>query len=559
MPWARTTATRTRVGRLLGAAERLAGTRRGALVLVLAALAVYAFESIGWPLQQGRDLGVYLRYYVQVGQEHPVFPWAVLSRTPVTPVVAGLLLTAGGGLLAEFAMAVLFALSVLAWSAAALAVGGRRAALVVALLLLVYPGYGGLFHELSSDTLFATVFAGWAFLLTRAVERRTLSAFAGAGVGLALLALTRPASQALLVIAPLLLVVPGSWLSRVARVAAFLAAAALLLVAWAGYNDVRYHDFTVARGGQASIPLFRAFVTDRIVSPDNGPASRRLAAAVHDHLLPLEPYRSYGISLHDFFTSGSARMEEDLVGLSDRVFGWDTNYSVLGQAAREAVRRHPWKYTRGVAKSFWQELSQPLFVPPRPQSPAPGPHQGPGVTPATILVNGKALPKPSEGEPIPAAHQGDYVSTPDGHVRELWRSAIDHGIVFPTAAGQRRYERLEARAGQLGTRFPTRGDSGWLRLQLAHASKAYPPPWVWLLLAAIGLAVRRPAGWRGPVVLAAAALVVILVTVLGVYAIPEYSVPVVPSFVLLAAVAWLGPRAVRGPVVHTAPAPVRAE
>jgi hypothetical protein len=83
---------------------------------------------------------------------------------------------------------------------------------------------------------------------------------------------------------------------------------------------------------------------------------------------------------------------------------------------------------------------------------------------------------------------------------------------------------------------------------LNHASKAYPPPWVWLVLGAIGFAIRRPVGWREPIVLTASALVVILVTVLGVYAVPEYSVPLVPSFILLSAVAWLGPRRVAHPV-----------
>src|SRR5439155_7347196 len=123
---------------------------------------------------------------------------------------------------------------------------------------------------------------------------------------------------------------------------------------------------------------------------------------------------------------------------------------------------------RGVSTSFWQKPSQPLFVPPRSLPPKPGsaPQQGPGVTPETIVVNGRRLPKPSEGEPIPAAHQGDYVSTPDGHIREIWRSAIDHGIVFPDARDQRRYVYIERHAGELGTRFPTRRDNGWLRLQL---------------------------------------------------------------------------------------------
>jgi hypothetical protein len=543
MTWARSTAIRTRVGRALGGAERLAGMRLGVLVVFLLAVAVYAFESLGWPLQPGRDLGVYLRYYAQLGPGDTVFPWSMLTRTPVTPLVAGGVLAAGGGLLADALMVFLFAGSILAWSAVALTAGGRRTAVAVALALLLYPGYGGLFHELSSDAVFAAGFAGWAYLFARAAERRSLSAFASAGIGVAVLALTRPANQALLAAAVLVLIFPGSWRARTARAAVFVSAAVVPLAVWAGVNDVRYGDFTVARGGQSSLPFFRAFVSDRIISPDNGPASRELAAAVRDHLLPFEPYRSYGIDEHEFFASGSARMEEDLISLSDRVFGWDTNYSVLGRAAREAIRRHPWKFTRGVATSFWQELSQPLFVKSVSSGEARRPGHGPGLTVGTVDVKGHRLPKPSEGEPIPASHQGDYVSTRDGHVREIWRSAIDHGIVFDDPRDQRRYEKLNARTGELGSRLPARGENRWLNLQLNHASKAYPRPWMWLLLGVIGLILRRPAGWRVPVFIGAAGLLVVLATVLSVYAVPEYSVPVAPAFIVLAAVGLLGARA----------------
>src|SRR5712691_5364418 len=542
MLWARSTAIRTRVVRVLLGAERLAGTRRGAFLLVAAAAAVYAFESIGWALRPGRDLGVYLRYYVQLGQEDPVFPWSMLSRTPVTPLVTGGLLEAGGGLLAEVVMALLFAASILAWSVVALRAAGRRAALLVAVALLAYPGYGGLFHELSSDAVFAAAFAGWAVLVVRAVRRPTVFAFTAVGAGVAFLALTRPANQVLVLVALLVLVVPGPWRVRAARVAAFAAAAVLPLLAWAGVNDVRYDDFTVARGGQASVPLFRAFVTDRIMSPDNGSASRRLAAAVRRDLLPREPYRSYGIDLREFFTLGSPRMEEDLISMSDRVFGWDTDYEVLGRAAREAVRHHTWKYARGVATSMWEELNQPLFVSPRSSSggaPAGGGRPAPAET---VEVQGRRLPKPSEGEPIPAAHQGAYTSTPDGHIREVWTSATDHEIVFDDARDQRRYDHLNERLRELGSRFPTRGESGWLGLQLNHASKAFPRPWMWLLVALAALAFRRPRQWHASAVLAASALLSLFVTVLGVYAIPEYSVPVAPSFIVLAAVGLFGAR-----------------
>jgi hypothetical protein len=538
MSSARTTAFRTRVVPVFQGLERLAGARRGAALLAVLALGVYAFESVGWALRPGRDLGVYLRYYVQLGQDNPVFPWSMLTRTPVTPLFAGGLLEAGGGLFAEVVMALLFAASIIAWSFVALRVAGRRAALLVAVALVVFPGYGGLFHQLSSDVVFAIGFAGWAVLVMRVVERPSSYRFAAAGVGATFLALIRPANQVLVLVALFAFVVSEPWRLRSAHAAAYAIAMVLPLVAWAGVNDLRYDDFTVARGGQASVPFFRAFVTDRIMSPDNGPASRRLAAAVQRDLLPREPYRSYGIDLQEFFSLGSPRMEEDLIGLSDRVFGWNTDYEVLGQAAREAVRTHPGKYVRGVTRSMWDELNQPLYVSPRTPAPAPA---SPVASPSASDTRAP-LPVPTEGEPIPAARQGAYTSTPDNHIHEVWTSPTAHDIVFDDPRDQRRYDRLNERLRELGDRFPTRRDNSWLGLQQKHESKAFPRSWLWLLLGIGAFVWRRPQPWRVPAILVVSSLLLLLATVLGVYAIPEYEVPTAPSFILLAAAGLFGTR-----------------
>jgi hypothetical protein len=73
------------------------------------------------------------------------------------------------------------------------------------------------------------------------------------------------------------------------------------------------------------IPFYRAFITDKIVSPENGPASHRLAEAVRRHLVTRNPYKAYGVTVGDVFRSGSFRIHEDMYLLSDQVFGWDTN------------------------------------------------------------------------------------------------------------------------------------------------------------------------------------------------------------------------------------------
>ena len=66
----------------------------------------------------------------------------------------------GGARLTEVAFAFLYALD------PRLGLGGRlisrRAALATALVLLVTPTYAGLFHEVSSDPVFAFLVAWWA-------------------------------------------------------------------------------------------------------------------------------------------------------------------------------------------------------------------------------------------------------------------------------------------------------------------------------------------------------------------------------------------------------------
>jgi hypothetical protein len=247
-----------------------------------------------------RDLDEYLYDYIQFLDWHPALPWSMLFRTPATPLVLGPILDVAGGRLAEPVMAILYAGSVVAWAAAARTFS-TRAALLVAAALLVYPAYGLMFHELSSEPVFAAAFALWALLLARAAVSPSTRRFLFVGLGLALLAIVRPGNALLLVFAVLPIMLQGSLRERGKWSLAFLVAGALPLVAWAVLNGARFGDYSLARGGNAVIPFYRAFITDRIVAPDNGPASRRLAEAIRRHLLTRDPYKAYGVTLPEGF------------------------------------------------------------------------------------------------------------------------------------------------------------------------------------------------------------------------------------------------------------------
>jgi len=431
------------------------GTRRGTAVVLGVALGVYGLQSIALPVIPGRDFGTYLRFYVQMFDWDSVLPMSMLFRTPVAPLVVGGSLDLLGGYGTQVLMALLYATSIVCWTRIALTVS-HRAALLTATALVVYSGYGILFHMLSSDSICAFVFALWALTLTRAWRQPSPAWYALLGLVTAAAALTRPGYQVLAVFALIPLVRAAPWRVRVASTVSCLAVVAIVLGAWTVNNGLRYDDYAVARGGGAFFPFYRAFVTDRIVSPENGPASRELADAVRTRLLAEEPYSSYRITLDEFFGQGSPREFEDVVGLTDRVWGWSSDYAQMRRVGVEAVRAHPRRYLRGVGTTLLDELASPLYVAlPRRAESAPTPNATP-ASPAheTSATSLRQLPEPSEGEQIPAAHQGFFSTTPDGSVREVWTSATDHGVVFADPRAQRRFADVDADSARLDALVP---------------------------------------------------------------------------------------------------------
>lgn len=491
-------------------------------------------RAVGWPLVGGRDLDEYLYTYIQFLDWHPLLPWSMLFRTPATPIVVGLALDVAGGFFAEPLLAVLFAASVVAWSAAA-RMFGARAAILTAVAVLVYPAWGLMFHELSSEPLFAAAFSLWALLVTRAALHPSAARFAAVGLGLALLAFVRPGNALLLVFGAFVLLVQGGRRQRLRWAAAFLAAALLPLAAWAVLNGVRLGDYTLARGGNAVIPFYRAYITDKIVSPDNGPASRKLAAAVRKHLVTRDPYKSYGVTVDEVFRSGSFRIHEDFYLLSDEVFGWDSNYSVLRKAGIEAVKKHPGDYTSGVLQTIWEQLSKSFFrtLPERNAPPS-----------QPVTVEGKELPRPTEGQPIPAG-QNVWISRPDNSIRDVWTSGTEHHFVFGHPRDRPRFDAIVRERDSLADNLPDRTGSATLALRLNQLSRWFPRPVIWIAVGLLALAVRRPRRAWVLVMLALAALFVITFNALGLFADPRFALPVVPAFVLFAAGSLLGPRSNR--------------
>lgn len=496
--------------------DRFARRRIAFVACFVLALAVFGIESIAWPVSLGRDGTTYLMYYRDMWNAHPAFPELMLFRTPLAPLLVGVPLQIGGAVLLEIVLGFAFAISITAYAFAAGALS-RVCGVLVAAVLLLDPGYGALFHQGASDSIFALAVSLWALAAVRTVQRPTQSGYALLGVAVLGPVLARPSAQVILLFAVVPLLAAGAWRKRLLRAAIFSAAGAAALVAWAGYNSARYDDFVVARTASADVPFYRTFVLERLVSPSNGPASRALAAAVRADLLPR--YREH-FTLHEFFAISSDRMWGDLVVLTDRRWGWHSDYAILRKVALEAIRAHPGLYAHDVASAVKLELSSAY--------PWPAPVRLPPVKTSA------APPTQAQTDPSdPGGILWWVASTPDGHIR----SGGPDGLIWSNPGGQAHYEWLQRSVNRMQSDLPNRSGSRHAAAVLNDIDRVFPRPWMWLLLGSVLLAVRRPQQALIPTALAALGLVIVAGTMLGMPAGLEYRVPVDPLFVFFACAA----------------------
>jgi len=524
--------------------EAFVPTRKAAVLLVVVALGVYWLQALGWPMAKGRDTWDYLAYYLQLADADPPLEMLQLFRTPLTPLAVGVPLDLGGHVLLEIVFGLLYAASVLAWSATALTFG-RLPALLAAALLLVYPAWATLYHQASSDAVFATGIALWALLVARTLERPSTWRFAAVGAGIAVLVLIRPANQVLLPAVLAALLAPVPWRRRLTWSGVALASAVAILGGWALHNGIRYDDATVARGGRAWVPFLRVWLADESIAPENGSDSRRLASLIEREVLANGPHTRLDVTLDAYFANPSNYETVRLIALSDQVLGKGENYDVLFGSALEGIRENPETYFRGVADVFWEFLQQqPLRedVGPREQT-APSPPE------PTFESDGAALPNPQayvlvEGVPYGFVWcASDYIDS-----CTLRRPAR----VWDDADRQRRYREIVSQIRAWDADLPAREGVSAVDEVLNRITPRFPRPPFWIAIGVVGLAIRRPRNWRTIVVLWASAAAVLLVHAASQGVAPEFALPLYPLFIVTGLGAVAGSVAERPPARRVA-------
>ena len=90
------------------------------------------------------------------------------------------------------------------------------------------------------------------------------------------------------------------------------------------------------------MPFLQVFTSNRTISPENGPASRRLAALIEQEVLSQEPHAGLDVTLDAYLRNGSNYETVRLIALSDiSARSRMRTTSVLFDSALEAIRAHP--------------------------------------------------------------------------------------------------------------------------------------------------------------------------------------------------------------------------
>jgi hypothetical protein len=301
------------------------------------------------------------------------------------------------------------------------------------------------------------------------------------------------------------------------------------------HNGVRYDSTTVQRGGRAWVPFLRVFTTDGTISPENGDASRRLAALIEDEVLAKSPHAELGVSLAAYLANGSNYETVRLIALSDRVLGKDENYDVLFESALEAVRQHPGTHVEGVADTYWDFLMQA----PLRENVAPRAQTAPEPPPPTFESDGVVLPNPQAHLLLDAVPYG-FVWCASDYIDSC--TLEQPSLVWGDTATQERYREVVAQVRAWDAELPSREGVSFVPELLNRITPRFPRPPLWLALGVVALLLRRPRGWRTILVLWLAAALVLLVHAVSQGVAPEFALPLYPVFIVAALGALAGER-----------------
>jgi len=448
----------------------------------------------------------------------------MLYRTPIAPFILGGSLQLGGSTLLELCLALFFSISLVSIYNIGL-IWNKTIAITAAFILMIYPAYGILYHRPCSDPIFALGFILWCNYIIKTFYSPSIKKFIIHGFIIFLLILTRPSSQVFVsfVLFPFFaLKLPTT--KKLHFAITFFITCYTLLMLWSFNNYIRYDDFTISRGFKAAMPLYRLFITDKLIHPENGPYSHKLQKAIQEDLLLKEPYKSYGITIDEFFSSPkNSRMWSDLVTLSDRKWGWDDDYHNLFYISIEAIQKHPITYLKNTIAVYYNAFKKHYFL----QAIEKRETNLKRDNKANKEYTRKGLPIPTKGEAIPRPYMWHSSSSPDNRMLPD-PTSIELKI---SEEQQKRRQTLLNKVSNI-PRLPVRNGNQKVQSIISIFLQFFPPMIYWVGFAIVGSFYFTSTQKRIYLTLLGLSLFLLGVTYSGIEGIAQYRVPFDPIFII---------------------------
>ena len=225
-----------------------------------------------------------------------------------------------------------------------------------------------------------------------------------------------------------------------------------------------------------------------------------------------------------------------MIALSDRVFGWDSDYDTLFDASLEAIRARPVAATSRESARRSGTSSRSTTHPSRESGPCRSP-----TCPPSSTIDGKPFPAPITVSPLVEAVRYGLVWCPTD---DLERCVVpDPRAALGDAAQARRYDELIDTVRDWNAQLPTRDSNAWLASKGGTASDRWPRSILWIAVAAVALASGGRAAPRPILVLMGVGGLVLGVHALSQAPQSEFALPFVPVWIVAALVGLLAPRA----------------
>jgi len=336
------------------------------IMVVLFTFIVYCLKNLGDPIHEGRDFWTYNLYFNDLLNPVPSYPVLMLFRTPVAPVIFGVVFAFGKWWVVQGYFLVTYVISALIiWTM--VTKWSRVWGWIAVIVFWLASEYFHLFNSVASEhptAFFGLIWVAFAYHIRSSIR---FSHWIILALFTFMMVLIRPNHQVL----GLVLLMPFFWLRTNLRRAFFLSAAAMsvlgiCLIAYCGYNYSRYGCFEVAHLGPAHNPFYRLFIHAKMIRPENGPESEKLANFVREEVLAREVFRTYCIDEETFWKASTPRFWIHIVDALNRKNGYQDNNSILSKVSLEAMLRYPlvfWFSYFDELRVFFECSSRPALRP----------------------------------------------------------------------------------------------------------------------------------------------------------------------------------------------------